>query len=330
MFGKSSFILSNLFVFLILILPITQNPCPREKPFSPVLLGPEEKLDPGTSWSFREWENLILQLQIEENNDPSLPTFHEPVAFQSMTFADPFRLAGFCRQKLETDPPDRTGALACYEAGLTGLPTFFPFLHNGGILAYRLHDYKRSILYFRKAIALVPDSWISRMGLARVYRLNKQYAAAIQQLEEAHRTNPFDHRISLDQGELYLEKGQADLALPYFRRAMEISPESWQARSGVVRCLVLNGKKKEAITLLPDQNTGSLDGRAHYYRALLFETTGDLDLAIDELDQLLKLKTDRFFLILERNQIKRLRDLLLRASRRPYLVHPAILPVEPL
>jgi tetratricopeptide (TPR) repeat protein len=100
---------------------------------------------------------------------------------------------------------------------------------------------------YKKAVALDPESTITRYGLGYLHWKLYQYDDAERELLEVLRRAPNDPRASFTLGDLYLTRSDAQRALPLLETARAAYPNEFDTRFALGRALVLTGKLEPGI-----------------------------------------------------------------------------------
>ena len=125
---------------------------------------------------------------------------------------------------------------------------------------------------YRKAVALDPESIITRYGLGYLHWKLYQYDNAERELLEVLRRAPNDPRASFTLGDLYLTRADAQRALPLLETARAAYPDEFDTRFALGRALVLTGKLDRGIDELVvavKLNDSIADGHFQLGRALM-------------------------------------------------------------
>ncbi|HKY44729.1 MAG TPA: tetratricopeptide repeat protein, partial [Pyrinomonadaceae bacterium] len=100
---------------------------------------------------------------------------------------------------------------------------------------------------YKKAVALDPESTLTRYGLGYLYWKLYRYEDAERELNEVLRRRPKDPRASFTLGDIYLTKGEAQRALPFLEIAREAYPNEFDTRFALGRALLLTGNTERGI-----------------------------------------------------------------------------------
>jgi serine/threonine-protein kinase len=140
----------------------------------------------------------------------------------------------------------------------------------------------------REALKLDPLSAHFTRWLGRFLLYSGDYDGALEQCAKTIEMDPHYFQALLTAGSAYLGKGQADVALGWFRRgqSLETSVRSYDAL--IVRALAAMGQQEEAQAILERLEEES---KAHYLRAEVLAmghaAVGDFDRAFERLNDAL-------------------------------------------
>jgi predicted Zn-dependent protease len=144
---------------------------------------------------------------------------------------------------------------------------------------------------YQKALALAPDSNLTRYGLGYLYWKLYRYEEAERELTEVLRRDPKDVRAAFTLGDLYLTKGDAKRALPFLEMAAHDYPAEFDTRYALGRALLLTGERNRAIEELRAAvklDDSIADGHFQLGRALM--QSGATDEGREELERARKLQ----------------------------------------
>jgi tetratricopeptide (TPR) repeat protein len=144
---------------------------------------------------------------------------------------------------------------------------------------------------YKRAVALAPDSTITRYGLGYLYWKLYRYDEAERELTEVLHRDSKDARAAFTLGDLYLTKGDAKRALPFLEMAAQDYPAEFDTRFALGRALVLTGESKRGIEELRAAvrlDDSISDGHFQLGRALV--QAGSSDEGKRELDRARKLQ----------------------------------------
>jgi len=156
---------------------------------------------------------------------------------------------------------------------------------------------------YRKAVALDPESTITRYGLGYLFWKTYQYDDAERELLEVLRRAPKDPRASFTLGDLYLTRGDAQRALPFLETARAAYPNEFDTRFALGRALLLTGNLERGVEELRAAVTlddSIADGHFQLGRALM--KTGRTDEGKQELQKAQELHNQQ-----RKNEAERLR-----------------------
>jgi serine/threonine-protein kinase len=86
--------------------------------------------------------------------------------------------------------------------------------------------------------------------LGRLYELTGQIEPALAHWEDRAKLAPNYHQPQLRLGDYYCRQGEADRAIPYLRRAIELSPDDPWMVANLGYCYAISGRRNEAVQML--------------------------------------------------------------------------------
>ena len=119
-----------------------------------------------------------------------------------------------------------------------------------GMALFRRGAYREAATHFQKQVAAHPDDVTARLYLARIYRRERDFAKAAEQLRAGLATAPEDAALQRELGFLLLDTGRPDAAVDRFRSAVladSTAPDAWV---GLVRALRASGQAAAAERVL--------------------------------------------------------------------------------
>lgn len=112
------------------------------------------------------------------------------------------------------------------EAYLARNPKSLEALAFQGTLSEGLADYSGARESYKRLLALAPDVWQARLGLARCNLKLTEYRAAVQELLQLSQEYPQEPKIWLNLATARLETGELDDAEDAAKRAILLEPDS--------------------------------------------------------------------------------------------------------
>lgn len=100
---------------------------------------------------------------------------------------------------------------------------------------------------YQKAVAMDPESTLTRYGLGYLHWKLYRYADAERELLEVLRREPKDARASFTLGDIYLTRGDAQRALPFLEIAKDAYPNEFDTRFALGRALLLTENMERGI-----------------------------------------------------------------------------------
>lgn len=107
-----------------------------------------------------------------------------------------------------------------------------------------------------KALAQNPDDWLAHGTLSYLMFEQGNVVEALEHGEAAAKINPGNAQLLSNMGALYEGFDDCEKAMPWYRKAIAVAPQRWQAQLGLARCLVKTGKEKDALVLLQNMSAG--------------------------------------------------------------------------
>ena len=180
---------------------------------------------------------------------------------------------------------------------LTRAPLFFPFRYNIGICYLYLNRLDHALIHLNKAEQIVPEYYKVNLQIGYIYSRMNRESQAIDNFRAALRKNPRDLNTIILIGDLYFERNQLAHAQEYYREALRLNRTFPNGLLGLAKIHFINEEYIKAIVLLKSIDlTGEYDRALHYYYAESAFKTMDYGKAVEQYEELLKYKQDRFFL----------------------------------
>jgi len=167
---------------------------------------------------------------------------------------------------------DFQGALAAFEAVLTEYgaeenpnPNLYLIHINAGNAAFELGDYDKAAEHYQATLAGDPANPDARMGMAKIYMMERKLDAALAELDQIDLATIQDPIVFYNIGNLLFDQGQSADAQRYYEMALERNPNDADSHMQVALCLIQQGKMDEAkphlekvIELAPDTQNAAL------------------------------------------------------------------------
>jgi len=160
-----------------------------------------------------------------------------------------------------------------YLAALDITPRFVESMVHLGFLEAQLGKMDESQKWYEKALKEDPESPRTQTGYADLYYLKKEYGKALEFYRKALEVKPNFFNAIVLAGGCAQRTGDAEAAASYYRRAEQLRPDSWLPPYNMGCLLATHGKTDEAIDCLRrsvDKDTGTC-ALAHF-----FDTDEDL------------------------------------------------------
>ena len=156
-----------------------------------------------------EAKQAVLMLESLVAKNPRLLEVHNDLGFAYM----------------QLDPPDRTAALAHWQAVVVLAPESPGAHYNLAHLMNELERYEEARLEYQKAIELKPDYAAAYFNLGELLTRRGQSQEAKPFLEKAARIDPSDVKAQRVLGGVYRRNGRRKEAEDLFRSAIETQPD---------------------------------------------------------------------------------------------------------
>jgi len=166
---------------------------------------------------------------------------------------------------------------------------------SAGIAHCMSQSYKDSEAEFEKAIELDPKNYEACYFFGRAKVHEGDMKRALKLFESAARVRPEDFQSVLLQAQLYTSLGNRDKALEVTRKGiervraiLELNPDDNRALNMGAFALLRLGKKSEAKKwMLTSMNNAPMDSIIQYNAACFFSLAGDVERALDCLENCL-------------------------------------------
>lgn len=114
----------------------------------------------------------------------------------------------------------------------------------------KINDFSQSKRYYEKVLQLDPSNSYALIGLARLYFSEKDYDTSIHYLNtilSITSDTKTKIRVLTSMGNCYRKMKTFNLAIDYFKQALQIEPENFYALYGMADCCRGLGKNEESI-----------------------------------------------------------------------------------
>jgi protein O-mannosyl-transferase len=178
------------------------------------------------------------------------------------------------------DPSGRLPALSPKSETLTGM----------GLVLTECGKADEAIAFFQKAIKIQPN-YTAYKNLGYYFLKQKKYAEAASNFSEALRIMPPDDAATLaGMGLVLTECGRSEEAIPFFQKAIKITPNYIDARLGLGDALLKLGRLDDAIEILSETAEMYPDrGDVQYSLALELGERGRINEAIQHFEAALRI-----------------------------------------
>ena len=166
---------------------------------------------------------------------------------------------------------------------------------SAGIAHCMSQDYKEAGVEFEKAIQLDPKSYEAWYFFGRAKVHEGDLERAIGLFDRASQVRPEDHQSILLQAQLYISLGKEDKALEVTKRGiervravLELNPDDNRALNMGAFALLRLGESEEASRwMTTSMNNAPMDSIIQYNAACFFSLAGEIDKALDCLENCL-------------------------------------------
>jgi tetratricopeptide (TPR) repeat protein len=192
---------------------------------------------------------------------------------------------------------DWAGAAAQLEKTTPNASLFFPFRYNLGTCYLYLNQLKKSMLHYQKAQAVVPEYWGTYIQIGSIYQRWYRDNEAIESYRQALRWKRNELNTYVLIGDLFFNRGHIQLAKKYYDQSLRINNRFNNGILGRAKIFFREGEFYKALVTLKSIDTReNFDKSYHYYYAETAFKLQDYETASAQYTQLLKYRTDRFFL----------------------------------
>jgi len=188
-------------------------------------------------------------------------------------------------------------AVPVLERALKNSSLFFPFRYNIGICYLHLSDFKKALLNFTKAQAVVPEYYGTYLQIGEVYHRINRDSEAIDYYREALKKNRKELNTYVLIGDLYLHRNQIQVAKKYYDECLNINSRFPNGLLGRAKIHFKQEEFYKALVLLKSIDTSrEYDKALHYYFAECAYKLRDYNTASRQYEILLQHKNDKFFI----------------------------------
>ncbi|TFH42958.1 MAG: tetratricopeptide repeat protein [Chrysiogenales bacterium] len=189
------------------------------------------------------------------------------------------------------------GATRLLNAALKNAALFFPFRYNLGTCYFHLNRLNRSLLHFRKALAVVPEYAGTYLRIGAIHQLRYRDNEAIESYRQALRVNRNELNTYVLIGDLFFERDQVQLAKKYYDTCLRIDHRFNNALLGRSKIHFKEGEYYKAMVSLKMVDTRKeFDVAYHYYYAESAFKLRDYAAASKNYEILLRHRANKFFL----------------------------------
>ncbi len=148
----------------------------------------------------------------------------------------------------------------------------------------KLNQPARAEQEYRAAIARSSDIAYLHILLGHLFWFWERYDEALLELQEALRLDPADPVANYLIGDIWVQKHEAENALPYLDKALRLRPGFLNAEASLGRALSQLGKYQEAVSELLKVAPADADGSIHFQLFQLYQKLGQEDKAKEALE----------------------------------------------
>lgn len=170
----------------------------------------------------------------------------------------------------ESEPRVRPFTIFAAAIALVALATFVIVLSRTltdtmeeATTAYRAGDLVAAERLFHGIVDEAPENVTARLYLARIYRRERRYDEAAEQLRAAARIAPNDAGVRRELGHLFMDLGNPGSAADQYRRALEAEPDNVVGWVGLINALRASGdpSAEEVVRRAPPEVQSALSRR---------------------------------------------------------------------
>ncbi len=141
---------------------------------------------------------------------------------------------------------DEAGTLEALESAAARFPGRSDIQYELGTFYRKLRKIPEARTHLRKAIELESRNKDALRALGEIDFENENYKEARRTYEQYHALNPTDFLCNLRLAFIYFQEDAFDEALPHYRKAIQATPKSIDARVGLAKTLEKLGRKEAA------------------------------------------------------------------------------------
>lgn len=157
----------------------------------------------------------------------------------------------------------------------------------------RQNQPERAIQEYRIAIAQRRDIANLHILLGHLYWYWERYDEALSELQEALRSDPADPAANYLVGDSWVQKHEAEKALPFLNKALRLRPGFLNAEASLGRALSQLGRNQEAVSELLKVASADADGSVHFQLFRLYQKLGQEDKAEEALESCKRIRAQR-------------------------------------
>lgn len=117
---------------------------------------------------------------------------------------------------------------------------------NAGNAAYRMEEYAKAADHYGAMLEEAPDNQDARLGLAKVYMMERRVDDALAELDKLDLSGIQDPIVYYNIGSLLFDQGQSAEAEGYYQQAVDLDPSFVEARMQLGLSMIQQGKMAEA------------------------------------------------------------------------------------
>ncbi|HAA14875.1 MAG TPA: hypothetical protein DCE41_25570 [Cytophagales bacterium] len=172
-------------------------------------------------------------------------------------------------------------------------PDYARAWYHRGRAQLAMERYYEAIGDFYAAIEFGKNQGLYRLGIGYAKVGIGDYGSAIPDLRYAHLAMPTDNELVNELGMAYYQLDQLDSAVFFFKKSMDLNPQSYSNTYNLMYTLAYSGKKNEAMDIV-EEAMARFDTVSHGYelRAELYYLLGEYQEAYRDYSQALEKGTN--------------------------------------
>jgi tetratricopeptide (TPR) repeat protein len=225
--------------------------------------------------------NLARALVKNGRLDEGLAHYYQAIQFEPGTVAAHNDLGSIYMNRGETEK-----AVRHYLAALQIDPNLVEVYNNLGIALMQEGQIKAAIRQFQKALRLKPDFETAENNLKRAVAIQQELETEIARLQALMKEDPKNFELHFQLGNLYFRKGDRQLAVQQYNKALQLNPKFLPALHNLGLVTAANKEYYKALTVFLDiLNYAPDDAETHYNIACMYSQLNRVDDSIQWLQK---------------------------------------------